>query len=34
MKWGQELLALAFLIGFLTAFFNSYGVFSILGELK
>lgn len=34
MKYGQELLAIGLLVAFLTAFFNSYGVFSMLGELK
>jgi len=30
----QELFAVALLIAFLTAFFNSHGVFSILGGLQ
>ena len=34
MKYGQEILAISLLVGFLTAFLNSYGVFSMLGELK
>jgi len=30
----QELLAISLLVAFLVAFFNSHGVFSILGDLK